>query len=52
MILDSADKNTGTEAEMARVRIKDIAEQAGVSAAEAHALVTDLFGEAEKGEKR
>lgn len=26
--------------------------QAGVSAAEAHALVTGLFGEAEKGEKR
>lgn len=35
-------------AKEALVRLK----QAGVSAAEAHALVTGLFGEAEKGEKR
>lgn len=45
----------GTERQEALLRAKEALlrlRQAGGSAAEAHALVTELFGEAEKGEKR
>lgn len=45
----------GAERQEALLRAKEALlrlRQAGVSAAEAHALVTGLFGEAEKGEKR
>lgn len=41
-------RETLAHAKEALVRLK----QAGVSAAEAHALIKQLFGEAEKGEKR
>ena len=45
----------GAERQEALLRAKEALlrlRQAGVSAAEAHALITKLFGEAEKGEKR
>lgn len=45
---DERKREALSRAKEALVRLK----QAGVSAAEAHALVTGLFGEAEKGEKR
>ena len=46
---------TGAERQGALLRAKEALvrlKQAGVSAAEAHALIKQLFGEAEKGEKR
>ena len=46
---------TGAERQEALLRAKEALlrlRQAGVSAAEAHALIKQLFGEAEKGEKR